>query len=275
MMRMITVMVATLLAPAMAPARAAAGLPADSTASAVRIRAEFAEIPSNSENKSGVARAASWLEKRFADLGFETRLLDGGGNPAVYASRGGTAGAGTILFYMHYDTQPTGGRQEWDSTGGDPFAPRLLSGEYSEAGVRTLPLAGIEDVLPELARLYARGAADDKAPIVMHLVALAQWLARPSSRRVTMKFLLDGEEEAGSPGFDSILRQHRDLLAADLLVLCDGPMDAMGRPSVYLGARGNMHMKLTVRTGERPAHSGNYGLLPNAAFRVASLLATM
>ena len=253
----------------------AADAPTDSIRTAARMLTEFAGIPSNSDNKPGIARAASWLQARFSDLGFETRLLDGGGNPAVFARREGTPGAGTVLFYLHYDTQPTGNRDDWGATDGEPFAPRLLSGKYSDQGVSALPVTGLEGAAIETARIYARGVADDKAPIVMHLMALTGWLAQPEARRITVKFLLDGEEEAGSPGFDAILKTNPQLLAAGFLVLCDGPMDAMGRPSIYLGARGDMHMRLRVRTGENPAHSGNYGLLPNAAFRLASLLATM
>lgn len=252
-----------------------AGSTTEQTVAATRMLAELAGIPSNSDNKQGVLRAASWLRQRFDGLGFETRLLVGAGNPAVFARRDGTQGAGTILFYLHYDTQPTGTKDDWKSTGGEPFSPKLLSGKFDEQGVVELPLAALDGASLGPARLYARGAADDKAPIVMHLMALTQWLARPAARRMTIKFLLDGEEEAGSPSFDTILSENRQLLEADLLVLCDGPMDAMGRPSVYLGARGDMHMRLRVRTGENPAHSGNYGLLPNAAFRLASLLATM
>src|SRR5262249_4022219 len=94
-------------------------------------------------------------------------------------------------------------------------------------------------------------------------------------RPLHMKFLLDGEEEAGSAHIMEALQRNRALLGADLLILCDGPMDALSRPAVSLGTRGDMHARLRVRTASLPAHSGNYRLLPNAAFRLADLLATM
>jgi acetylornithine deacetylase/succinyl-diaminopimelate desuccinylase-like protein len=116
--------------------------------------------------------------------------------------------------------------------------------------------------------------ADDKAPIAMHLVALEEWAAR-SRRPLHVKFLLDGEEEGGSPDIGSALRRHADLLRADLLVLCDGPRDPLDRPAISLGARGDMHARLRVRTAASSAHSGNYSLVPNAAFRLSRLLATL
>src|SRR5262249_39906231 len=124
-------------------------------------------------------------------------------------------------------------------------------------------------------RLYARGAADDKAPIVMHLAALARWLKTSSASQLDVRFILDGEEEAGSPHIDAVLARYGALLETELLRLLDGPMDALRRPSVYLGARGDAHMRLRVRSAALSGHSGNYGLLPNAAFRLSAILASM
>ena len=241
----------------------------------VRSLAEFVAIPSSSSDVEGVGRAADWLVAAFAGEGLTARRLPTSGNPLVYAEHDPGGASLTVLFYMHYDTQPTGPASDWPSTEGEPFAPRLLSGRFDAPGTRALAVDDLDEHLWKTARLYARGVADDKAPIVMHLFALKRWLKAPGSRHLRVKYLLDGEEEAGSPHIAAALAEHRDLLRADLLVLCDGPMDALGRPSVYLGTRGDMHMRLRVTTSASSAHSGNYGLLPDAAGRLASLLATM
>ncbi|HZI94229.1 MAG TPA: M20/M25/M40 family metallo-hydrolase [Patescibacteria group bacterium] len=150
-----------------------------------------------------------------------------------------------------------------------------LSPHFPDRGTESMQPASLDERSIGTARVYGRGIADDKAPIVMHLIALKRWLATPVAGRIHLKYLLDGEEEAGSPHIEASLGRNRQLLESDLLVLCDGPMDALSRRSVYLGARGDMHLRLRVRTGAQPAHSGNYGLLPNAAWRLSSLLSSM
>lgn len=243
---------------------------------AVKMLSQFAAIPSNSKNAKGVKQAADWLASAFVAAGLKARRIDiGGPNPVVYVEHVPEGATRTVLFYLHYDTQPTGPADDWASTGGDPFKPQLLSGRFDDPEVRPIEIADLDATLMKTARLYARGVADDKAPIVMHLQALKRWLAGPQSKKLRVKYLLDGEEEAGSPNFATALKELGEMLRADLVVLCDGPMDALGRPSVYLGTRGDMHMKLRVTTAESSAHSGNYGLLPDAAGKLASLLATM
>ncbi len=273
-------MVVAVWAAAVPVARAAPPVDVDAMRTAVRMLEQFAAIPSASADHAAVRTAAAWLQERFTALGFATQLLEDsltapGANPIVFAERRVPGSHPTVLFYLHYDTQPTGGKGDWQSTGGEPFAPRLVSGAFDGATATTLHAATLDAAAIAAARLYGRGVADDKAPIVMHLMALAPWLKTPAAARLNLKFILDGEEEAGSPHIEATLARSRALLQADLLVLCDGPMDALGRPSVYLGTRGDMHMRLRVRTATLSGHSGNYGLLPNAAFRLAALLASM
>ena len=248
--------------------------PAD-TRETTRLLMEFASRGSASGDAAGVKAASEWVASRFRGIGFQVRELQEEGNPLLFAERRVDHPALTVLFYMHYDTQPIGPAEDWASTGGEAFRPRLMLGQWDETGARPIELEQLDERTIETARLYARGAADDKAPIVMHLRAMRQWLSNSGAARVHLKYLLDGEEESGSVHIASALARHRETLRADLVVLCDGPMDAQGRPSVYLGARGDMHMRLTLRTARLPAHSGNYGLLPNAAWRLSSLLATM
>lgn len=242
---------------------------------AAELLVELASLPSQTADREGTGRAAAWLREQFGSLGFDTRILEGEGNPLVFARHPGAPGSPSVLFYLHYDTQPPGPAADWGSTGGDPFSPRLMSDRWDAAEARGLRIQDLDAESIRSARLYARGAADDKAPIAMHLTALEGWLSRDSSRRLDLRFLLDGEEEGGSPHIAEGLARHGGILRADLLVLCDGPMDALGRPSLYLGARGDMHVRVRLSTAAASGHSGNYGLLPNAAWRLASLLATM
>ncbi len=264
---------AAVLAAALLGAAPAGAASVEETREAVDILSRFIAIPTVSDDTDGVRRGAEWLIERFEALGLEARLLPTSGNPLVFAERAPETRSFTVLFYMHYDTQPTGSPEDWRSTSGDPFSPALLSGRWDETGAAPLTVAGLSADSIREARLYGRGSADDKAPIVMHLMALGR---RPrEDGGLHVKFLLDGEEEAGSPHIAEALERHGDLLRADLLVLCDGPMDAGGRPSVYLGTRGDMHMRLRVRTAGLPAHSGNYSLLPSAAWRLNAILASM
>ncbi|MFQ5701148.1 MAG: M20/M25/M40 family metallo-hydrolase [Acidobacteriota bacterium] len=237
----------------------------------------LSSIPSQSTRAADVRRAADWLRERFEALGLDARLLEParGVNPLVFAHHEPGHPVSTVLFYMHFDTQPPGSAADWPSTGGEPFSARLLTGRWDDPDTRPLDVDSLDETTLETARLYGRGVADDKAPIVMHLQALRGWLRSGAARRLHVKYLLDSEEEMGSPHIDEVLEQNGGLLSADLLVICDGPMDPVGRPSIYLGARGDMHMKLRVTTAATAAHSGNYGLMPNAAWRLAALLATM
>jgi acetylornithine deacetylase/succinyl-diaminopimelate desuccinylase-like protein len=256
----------------------ASGSPEADGRRALDLLQELALIPTQSGDREAVARGAEWLEERFRRLGFRTqRLEEPGRNAMVFADLPAwpeDAQAPVVLFYAHFDTQPTGPAQDWGSTDGAPFRPRLLSGRWDDPDVRPLTASALDAGAWASARLYGRGVADDKAPIAMHLVALEDYAAR-KRRPVHLKFLLDGEEEAGSPDIGGALRRHAALLRADLLVLCDGPRDPLDRPAVALGTRGDMHARLRVRTAGSSAHSGNYSLVPNAAFRLSRLLATM
>jgi acetylornithine deacetylase/succinyl-diaminopimelate desuccinylase-like protein len=130
-----------------------------------------------------------------------------------------------------------------------------------------------DDALPAH-RLYARGASDDKGPIWAHLEALALMDAVGVPARVNLKLVLEGEEEVGSPGFGGFVTAHRDLLAADLVLVTDGPKDASGRPTVVFGARGILALTLEIEAARRDVHSGNFSV-PNPAWILTGLLASM
>jgi acetylornithine deacetylase/succinyl-diaminopimelate desuccinylase-like protein len=125
-------------------------------------------------------------------------------------------------------------------------------------------------------RVYARSASDDKAPIIALMAMLDAWRAAGVTPPNRLKFLFEGDEEAGSPFIADAARRHHDLLSADLAVMADGPIHPSNRPTAVFGVRGIVAVRLTVYGPIRPLHSGHYGnWAPNPAMRLARLLATM
>jgi len=153
-----------------------------------------------------------------------------GGAPAVLASWPAPAGAPTVLLYAHLDVQPTGPPEEWTSP---PFEPTERDG-----------------------RLYARGAADDKAGVLMHLAVLRAFRGTPP---VGVVLFVEGEEEVGSPTLTALLAEHADRLRSDVIVIADSANAAVDVPSFTTSLRGLVDCAVEVRLLERPVHSGMYG----------------
>jgi len=154
-----------------------------------------------------------------------------------------------------------------------PLEPVLRAGQ-AEDGAAIVPFDSIAREALPAHRLYARGASDDKGPIWAHLEALALMDMVGIAPRVNVKFIFDGEEEIGSPFFGPFRDKHRELLAADLVLVTDGPKHASGRPTVSGGARGNLKIELVLESARRDVHSGNF-VVPNAAWRLNGLLSSM
>jgi acetylornithine deacetylase/succinyl-diaminopimelate desuccinylase-like protein len=143
-----------------------------------------------------------------------------------------------------------------------------------EAGGRPVPIETLRGPVDPEWRLYARSASDDKAPIAGWLAALDALRAAKVPLAVNLKLFLEGEEEAGSPHLAEVLSRHRDLLAADLMLLCDGPVHQSRRMQLYFGARGVVDVEITVYGPLRALHSGHYGnWAPNPAVLLAHLVA--
>jgi acetylornithine deacetylase/succinyl-diaminopimelate desuccinylase-like protein len=197
-------------------------------------------------------------------------VLETGGNPAVFGERRVPGATRTVLIYCHYDTKPIP-LKGWLQP--DPLEPVFRRG-LAEAGAPLVPPAEVaDDELPGL-WLYARGASDDKGPIWCHLHALELMDALRIAPTVNVKFIFDGEEEIGSPFFGPFTEAHRDLLAADVVIVTDGPKHASGRPTVTGGARGVMKIELEIEAARRDVHSGNF-TVPNPAWKLNGLLASI
>jgi acetylornithine deacetylase/succinyl-diaminopimelate desuccinylase-like protein len=229
-------------------------------------------IPNHAGNRADIERNAVALEKMLAQRGFATRRLAAPeASPAVYGELPRKAGRPTVVFYAHYDGQPAGSASDWKTS---PFVPTLDRGGKQE------PLRAALDELTSVPddawRVYARSAADDKAPIIAMLAALDSLAARKVSPAINLKVFLDGEEEVGSPHLARIVRDNAKLLAADLLLFADGPRHQSGRPQVVLGVRGVQGAHVTLFGPVRSLHSGHYGnWAVNPAARLAHLLASM
>lgn len=205
-------------------------------------------ISSMPEHDADVAACADAVSGLFRDLGAsEVKLLDGGGKPAVWANFPGPEGTPTVLLYAHYDVQPTGDAEAWTSPA---FEPTERDG-----------------------RLYARGSADDKGGVALHVAALRVFNGKPP---VGVKVFIEGEEEVGSPSMPTLLDRYRDELAADVYVVADSVNWEVGKPSLTTSLRGVAACEVTVSTLAEGLHSGQFGgIVPDALTALCRLLATL
>ena len=238
---------------------------------------EFIELLAHdnvASSPTNIRLNAEIVSRLFEKRGFTTRLLDNpAGRPAVFAEYPRGTGKGTLLFYIHMDGQPVI-PTEWAQK--DPFQPvvkqRNAKGEWQEVPRERL-LAGPFD--PEL-RVFARSASDDKAPIEMLLTAIDLLAAGKQEPAFHLEVIIDGEEEISSPSLGGMMKSNAARVAADALVVLDGPAHASGRPTLAFGNRGIADARLTVYGPRAPLHSGHFGnYAPNPAFRLARLLASM
>jgi acetylornithine deacetylase/succinyl-diaminopimelate desuccinylase-like protein len=236
--------------------------------------AQLLAIPNVTSDRSNIRRNAEAIALILQRQGLKPQLLEPAGvpdvPPLVYAQWKVPRAKRTLVLYAHYDGQPVN-PAEWVRP---PFTPTLRTGPANEGG--TVVALDSPKATQDPMRLYARGAGDDKAGVMVILSALdaLRVLHREPTDNLIIAF--EGEEEAGSPHLGQILRDHRALFHAQLWVICDGPVHPSGRVEITYGARGDMNADLTVYGAIRPLHSGHYGnWAPNPALRLARLLASM
>lgn len=197
----------------------------------------FLRIPSVSslsEHKEDMLTAAEWLVKAFEKAGLENVKIDEtGGHPLVYADWLHAEGKPTVLVYGHYDVQPVDPLHLWESP---PFDPQVRDN-----------------------KLYARGASDDKGQTFMHIKAAEALLQLNGELPVNMKFIIEGEEEIGSPSLPAYVEKNKEALEADLIVISDTGMQGPGRPAVCYGLRGLAGIQIDVKGPKGDLHSGLYG----------------
>jgi len=215
---------------------------------------EFASIPSVSTDPAHAAdveRAARWVADEVAAAGpFTVRLMPTGGNPVVSAEWLGASGKPTVLVYGHYDVQPPDPLEKWRTP---PWTPTVRDG-----------------------RLYARGVSDDKGPMLIPIAVARAFFAAAGGPPVNLKLLFEGEEEIGSRHLEAFVREHRELLAADLVVSADGAMWRIDEPSLTVASRGLCGIELTVAGAAKDLHSGRHGGgVANPLHAMAQLVASL
>lgn len=216
---------------------------------------EFIRIPSISaqpEHAADCLKAAEWLQETFARIGFSSRLYPlSTGHSLVFAESPKIPNAPTLLIYGHYDVQPVDPLNLWTET--SPFEPVVRDG-----------------------LLCGRGTSDDKGPLFTHIAAAEYWMQFPDRPKMNVKFLLEGDEESGNTATEIFVRENRDLLACDWLVLSDSTQYAPGFPSIACGLRGIAAYELTLYGPHQDLHSGMFGgAVTNPCNALAEILGKM
>lgn len=214
---------------------------------------ELLRIPSvsaRSEHKEDMQRCAEKIQQRLLEAGATTvEIMPTAGHPAVYGERIIDAGKPTVLVYGHYDVQPPDPLELWDSP---PFEPVIKEG-----------------------KIFARGACDDKGQFYMHVKAL-EIMTKTNSLPVNIKFLIEGEEEIGSKHLGDFIREHKEKLKADVILISDTAMISLDTPSIDVGVRGLVYIEVEVTGPNRDLHSGVYGgAVANPATILCQMIASL
>ncbi len=214
----------------------------------------FIAIPSVSalpEHAGDTRTCAEWLSEQMTAIGLQNvRIIATAGHPVVYGDWLNAPGAPTVLFYGHYDVQPVDPLDQWTSP---PFEATIRDNE-----------------------LFARGATDDKGQLFVHLKAIEAHLKQGGGLPVNARVIFEGEEEIGSPNLDQFIRDHKDELACDVVVISDSPMFEKGVPSICFGLRGLSYFQIDLRGTTTDLHSGSFGgAVANPAFVLAQVLSQM
>lgn len=197
----------------------------------------FLRIPSVSTDPAyarDVVRGAEWLRNELLRIGVrEARLVETAGHPIIFGSHGRDPSKPTVLCYGHYDVQPPEPYELWKSP---PFEPTRRNG-----------------------KIYARGSSDDKGQLFMQLKAVEALLNSKDGLPVNLKFLFEGEEEVGSTNLAGFVSEHRELLEADVVLVCDTALFDKNVPSITSGLRGLAYVEVSLVGPSRDLHSGVYG----------------
>ena len=239
----------------------------------VRELRDLLAMPNVASNLDDIRTNADALVALLERRGISARVIETPGAPVnVYGELNTPGATRTLLFYAHFDGQPVEPLDAWVTP---PFTPTLRSGRF-EDDAEIIPWERATYPLSDDARIYARSASDDKSPIIAMLAAIDAMRAASIPLSANLKFFLEGEEEAGSANLARTLELHRDLLASDLWLFGDGPIDPRGLPRVALGVRGIVSFRLTTYGPAMSLHSGHYGnVAPNPAARLARLITSM
>jgi acetylornithine deacetylase/succinyl-diaminopimelate desuccinylase-like protein len=190
-------------------------------------------VSAKSEHKKDMITCAEAVKKNFLSAGADrAEVMQTNGFPVIFAEKIIDKTLPTVLVYGHYDVQPPEPLELWHS---GPFEPVIKDG-----------------------KVYARGSADDKGQFFMHVKAL-EIMVKTNTMSTNIKFLIEGEEEVGSPNLGKFVADHKDLLKADVILISDSSMLSLETPSLDVGVRGLSYIEVEVTGPERDLHSGTYG----------------
>jgi len=232
---------------------------------------EFVAIPNDALEHADINLNLTWLTKKFNERGFNSSVLPTDGESLFFAALPMQDDKPTILFYMHFDGQSVD-PSKWGQP--NPYKVVLKSKEGDIWKKQSFD--DLSDDIDYDWRLFGRSTSDDKGPIVMFLNAIDLLKENSVNIPFNIKVILDSEEEKSSKPLPKAVKQYRELLEADFLVINDGPVHVSGKPTVVYGCRGITTLSLTTYGPIKPQHSGHYGnYAPNPGFQLAKLLASM
>lgn len=202
-------------------------------------------VSTDSNFKTEIDKTAQWLQNLLSTNGFKVEIIEGYDNPLVFAEYISDPKNETCLIYGHYDVQPASLEDGWNS---DPFELTEKDG-----------------------RLVARGSVDNKGQILIHIASIID-LIKEGALNYNIKFLIEGNEETGSPNLRKFVEEKADKLKADFIMISDGEL-TMGHPTIELGFRGVFNSTVSVKTSTKDVHSGLYGgTMPSATFELIKIL---
>ena len=233
---------------------------------------EFVSIPNLPTKIQNMYKNISWVKKKYKKIGFSFKNLEAKTLPVLFAERIVNPDYKTILFYFHIDGQPVDPKA-WNQK--DPFIPELK--ELTEKGDwKSISWDKLNTKINDDWRIFARAAADDKAPIVMFLSALELLESNNQKPKFNIKIIFDLEEEYGSNAFLSTLDAYKNTYQSDYMIIMDGPAHNTNKPTLTFGCRGIATCSITTYGAKLPQHSGHFGnYVSNPVFTLSRLLASM
>ena len=235
---------------------------------------ELLSLPNDAHFPADIEKNVQWCEKHFAQRAFQLTRLKTPTVPLLLAEKKSRKKkAKTVLVYLQIDGQPVD-TSYWHQKNPYEAALKQLDQE-SEWEAIDWKLLSMDTIDPDW-RIFARSASDAKGPVMMFLTAMDMMMEEGKEPNYNLKVIMDFEEELGSPNLPEAVTQYSEQLAADMLIIFDGPLHITNQPTLTFGARGISTITLTVFGALAPQHSGHYGnYLPNPAMRLSQLLASM
>lgn len=233
---------------------------------------EFVSIPNLPENKDLMLANINWVAAKYKELGFDASLLESSTLPILLTEKVVNPNYKTVLFYFHIDGQPVNPGM-WDQE--DPFTP-VLKKQDDNGNWQPLDWRALDSTIDLDWRIFARAAADDKAPILMLITALQLLENKNQAPTFNIKVIFDPQEEYGSVALLETIDTYKKRYTSDYFIVMDGPAHDSNKPTLTFGCRGITTCTLTTFGASLPQHSGHFGnYAPNPVFRLSRLLSSM